>query len=331
MTSSSHKAVGLLSGGLDSAIACALMKEQGFEVHAIYVEMPWGCGKRSRAYNVAAALGITLKIIPIENDYLNVLRSPKYGYGSAFNPCIDCHIYMLRKAAAYMREIGASFVFTGEVVGQRPMSQRRQCLTWVEEGAGLKGYLLRPLCALRLDPTVPEEKGIVDRTKLLDIDGRSRKRQEELARTLNVRGYSQPGGGCLLTEPYFGKRLKDVLDRGCDDIQATAVLGLGRFFRVDEKTFVIVGRDEHETERVVQYAVEGDVLLRAEAFPGPTALLRGRTDDEAIARAAGLVQFHSKWREKDPEQVVWWPKGTESYRNITATSLTPDRVRGMML
>jgi tRNA U34 2-thiouridine synthase MnmA/TrmU len=326
-----HKAVGLLSGGLDSALASALMKAQGLDVHGVYVEMPWGCGKRSHAYSVAAGLGIPLKIISLENDYLDVLRSPRYGYGSAFNPCVDCHIYMLRKAALFMREIGAEFVFTGEVIGQRPMSQRRECLTWVEEGSGLKGLLLRPLCALRLEPTVPEGFGIVDRSKLFDIDGRSRRRQEELAVKLGVTGYAQPGGGCLLTEKHFGDRIKDVLARGCDDINATAVLGVGRYFRLDEKTFVIVGRDEHENESIIRYALAGDVLFRAETFPGPVAVLRGRNDEDACRLAAGLVQFHSKQRGGEPQDVVSWVKGAEAYRTVRADILDEERVRSMMI
>jgi hypothetical protein len=327
-----HKAVGLLSGGLDSTLACALMKEQGFEVHALHVEMPWGCGKRSKAYDAAASLGVALKIIPLGDDYLETLRNPRYGYGSAFNPCVDCHIYMLKKAAMYMREIGAMFVFTGEVVGQRPMSQRRQCLAWVEEGAGLKGLLLRPLCALRLDPTIPENGGIVDRAKLLNIDGRSRKMQYGLAERLGVKVYSQPGGGCLLTEPHFAERIKDVLGRGISSIDETAVLGLGRYFRLDERTFIIVGRDEHENEKIIHYAVPEDVLLRAEVFPGPVAVLRGRGDDDALSLAAGLIQFHSKWREKEPQDVVWWTKGSETaYHTIRARAMEAERVRAMML
>ncbi len=326
------KAVGLLSGGLDSALAAAVLKEQGIEVHAVYIEMPWGCGKGTRVMAVAERLGVPLRVIPLGDDYLQVLNKPKFGFGSAFNPCVDCHIYMVRKAAEYMREIGAEFVFTGEVLGQRPMSQRHQALVWVAKEAGIPGRLLRPLSAAFLEPTVPEEKGLVDRSKLPAIEGRSRKAQYELARRLGVEGFAQPGGGCLLTEKHFGARLKDVLRRGCDDIKATAVLGLGRYFRLDDRTFVIVGRDERENEKLLRYAMEGDILLRAESFPGPVALLRGRADEGAKALAAGLVQYFSKWRGKAPQEVVCFQKKAGAGGGtVTALAVEEGQVRSMLL
>ncbi len=302
-----YKAVGLLSGGLDSAIAAKLLLDQGIEVHVVNIAMPWGCGSSSRVTKLAEALGMPLKIIPLADDYLSILTKPKYGFGSAHNPCIDCHIYMVKKAVAYMQEIGASFVFTGEVLGQRPMSQRRKCLDWVEQDGGIPGRLLRPLSAKLLPITIPEQEGIVDREKLLDISGRARRRQYDLAVELGVVGFSAPGGGCLLTEKLFGARLEDVFKCGCPDIASTAVLGLGRYFRVNGDTFIILGRDQDENEKLIKYAMPEDILLRPTIFPGPVALLRSKavTQDHA-GLAAGLSQFYSKFRGKDPLPLSCW-------------------------
>ncbi len=328
-----YKAVGLLSGGLDSTIATKLLLDQGIKVHAMNISMPWGCGRPSRVIALAAQFGIPFKSFPLGDDYLPVLTKPKYGFGSAHNPCVDCHIYMVRKAAAYMKEIGASFVFTGEVLGQRPMSQRRECLGWVEHDAGIPGQLLRPMSAKLLPPTIAEQEGIVDREKLLDISGRSRKRQFALAKELGLGGYSSPGGGCLLTEKLFGERLEDVLKRGCDNIAATAVLGLGRYFRIDDTAFVILGRDNAENEKLVRYAVPGDVILRPTVFPGPAALLRGGTIDEArLAFVAGLSQFHSKSRDKAPQPLqCWHAQEPDKVSQVTAAVLTQADVDKLQL
>jgi hypothetical protein len=302
-----YKAVGLLSGGLDSAVAAKLILDQGIEVHAVTIAMPWGCGTPSRVVKFAEQMGLPLKVIPLADDYLSILTKPKYGFGSAHNPCIDCHIYMVKKAAEYMREIGASFVFTGEVLGQRPMSQRRKCLDWVEQDGGIPGRLLRPLSAKLLPPTIPEQEGIVDREKLLDISGRARRQQYDLALALGVHGFSAPGGGCLLTEKLFGERLKDALKHGCRDIASSAVLGIGRYFRLDDATFVILGRDQDENEKLVAYAMPEDVLLRPTVFPGPVVLLRSLAVTPAhVVLAAGLSQFYSKSRGKEPLPLACW-------------------------
>jgi hypothetical protein len=224
---------------------------------------------------------------------------------------------MVKKAAAYMNKIGAEFVFTGEVLGQRPMSQRRKCLDLVENDAGIAGRLLRPLSARLLAPTIPENEGIVDRSKLLDISGRSRKTQLAFVKKHGITGFSTPGGGCLLTEKVFGARLRNVLSRGCPDIASTAVLGLGRFFRVDKDAFVILGRDQDENDKLIRFAMPHDMILRSMSFPGPVALVRGHVPDASFALgtcppisilsfAAGMVQFHSKSRSRDPLLVACW-------------------------
>ena len=328
-----YKAVGLLSGGLDSALAAKLLLDQGIEVHAVSIAMPWGCGAPSRVVKLAEKLGMPLKIIPLADDYLSILTKPKYGFGSAHNPCIDCHIYMVKKAAAYMKEIGASFVFTGEVLGQRPMSQRRKCLDWVEQDGGIPGRLLRPLSAKLLPATIPEQEGIVDREKLLDISGRARRPQYDLALKLGVDGFSSPGGGCLLTEKLFGERLKDALKHGCRDIASSAVLGIGRYFRVDDDTFVILGRDQNENEKLIKFAMPEDVLVRPMVFPGPVALLRAKAVTEAhVTLAAGLSQFYSKSKGKDPLPLSYWRcDDPDRVQDVVAAVVNEKNIKKMML
>lgn len=327
------KAVGLLSGGLDSAIAARLILDQGIEVHAVNISMPWGCGRPSRVVRLAEKLGMPLKTIPLGDDYLSILKDPKYGFGSAHNPCVDCHIYMVGKAGEYMREIGAAFVFTGEVLGQRPMSQRRECLGWVDQDGGVPGRLLRPMSAKLLPPTIPEQEGLVDREKLLDISGRGRSCQLKLAKDLGIEDFSAPGGGCLLTEKLFGARLEDVLKGGCPDIASTAVLGVGRYFRLDASSYAIVARDAQENAKLIKYAMPDDILLQPTVFPGPVALLRSSdvTQDKVVL-VAGLSQFHSKSRGKDPLPLTCWQAGEpDKKRDVVAGVLVEADVKKMML
>ncbi|MCM8761412.1 MAG: hypothetical protein NC933_04695, partial [Candidatus Omnitrophica bacterium] len=197
------KAVVLFSGGLDSILATRLMMELGIEVACVhyYIEFAACGGGETSAVNAAKMLGVPIKIFDITAEYLEMFRNPKHGYGANINPCIDCKILMLKKAKEYMAEIGASFLVTGEVLGERPMSQRRDALNIIEKNSGVRGILLRPLSAKLLVPTIPEAKGVVDREKLLDIQGRSRKIQMELAARFGIKEYPNPSGGCLLTDP----------------------------------------------------------------------------------------------------------------------------------
>ncbi|MBW2000225.1 MAG: hypothetical protein JRJ29_19985, partial [Deltaproteobacteria bacterium] len=209
------KAVGLLSGGLDSTLAARLMLDQGIQVYAINFTSPFctctpkGAGCASVITALRQLGGIPLRRVFLGDEYLEIVRSPKHGHGSGINPCIDCRILKLKKAAAYMKEIGASFIFTGEVLGQRPMSQYRAALHIIDRESGLEGYVLRPLSASHLEPTVPEQKGWVDRKRLLGIKGRSRKIQMTLAAEKGIKDYPCPGGGCLLTDRNFAHRMRD--------------------------------------------------------------------------------------------------------------------------
>ncbi|NSW76717.1 MAG: tRNA 4-thiouridine(8) synthase ThiI, partial [Candidatus Atribacteria bacterium] len=207
------RAIGLISGGLDSALAVSIVKRQGIEVIALRFLSPfWGRGKWIK--QLIEELGVEYQEVEVDESYLGMIENPRYGYGKNMNPCIDCKIWMLRRAKDLMKEWGASFVFTGEVVGQRPKSQMKNTLRLIEKQSGLEGLLLRPLSAKLLPETVPEKEGWVKREELLDLSGRGRERQLKLAEEWGIRSFPPPAGGCLLTEPNFSRRLRDLRQHG---------------------------------------------------------------------------------------------------------------------
>jgi len=327
------KAVGLMSGGLDSVLAAKIIKDLGIEVYAVSFAMPWQKGKSPRAENMSKKLGIHFNVFQLGDDYLEVLKNPQYGYGSAFNPCMDCHIFMIEKAAEYMKEIGAEFVFTGEVVGQRPNSQRKDCLIRIEKVISLEGRLLRPLSAKLLEPTVPESEGMVDRDKLFGLSGRSRKPQMQLAQQWGIEGYSTPAGGCLLTEKHFGRRMKDILHSGCRGLQDIVALQWGRYFRLNKDYIAILGRDKKENELLIQESHDDDYILEPEEFSGPTLLLKGPTPSpEVLQIAAGLVQRYSKERDLAPQKVNYWLSCDRDNANkVCAIKLDESKIKAMMV
>ncbi|MBI5810737.1 MAG: 7-cyano-7-deazaguanine synthase [Deltaproteobacteria bacterium] len=299
------KAVALLSGGLDSTLAVKMMIEQGVEVYALNFTSAFctcnsggkhrdgsqmeGGGCRSESRRVAGEFGIPIKVMVKGMDYIEIVRNPSYGYGKGMNPCVDCRIYMFRRASEYMKEIGASFIITGEVLGQRPMSQRRDAFRTIEKDSGLEGLILRPLCAKHLPPTIPELTGLVDRERLLAVSGRSRKPQMEAAEELDVRDYPCPSGGCLLTEKLFSKKVKDLLTHK-KEIEKTdlALLKLGRHFRYNGVK-VIVGRDEAENIKLKNMMREADSFIEPLDFPGPAALVTGDPENGIRSFAGGLI------------------------------------------
>jgi len=296
------KALSLFSGGLDSQLSVCLIKQQGIEVVGINFVTPF-FGAGDKTIQAANDLGIELLTPNISEVYIpKVLRNPVYGYGKNFNPCIDCHGFMLKLAGEMMNDLEASFLITGEVVGQRPMSQNKSAMNAVDKLSGQRGFILRPLCAKLLDPSEPEKRGWIDREKLLDISGRSRTRQMELAEHFGITDYPSPAGGCLLTDAGYTNRLRKYFDLVPDpDPDQLAVIKLGRHFYLRDKLLLIVGRNQSENNLIQQNVLPGDILMKVADRPGPLAMIRSTDviDDGEMELAASIVARYSDARDLD--------------------------------
>lgn len=328
------KAVGLISGGLDSLLAARIIKEQGIDVCGVHFALPWGgCGNFSHAEQSARQVDIPLKIIHADEDFLALLKNPKFGYGSAINPCVDCHVHMIQKAAAYMREINAHFVFTGEVLGQRPMSQLKNSMRAVEKNCGIEGLLVRPLCAKALALTIPEKEGWVSREKLLNITGRGRTEQIHLAAHFGIKDFPNAAGGCLLTDKNFGRRIKDLFQHGCQTLDDTVILRWGRHFRINGHFKAILARNARECDVLLKQASPDDHILELDDRRGPLAVLQGRNPSEEIfGIAAGLIQHFSRYRIQEPRIVFFsLKKSPEQKQCIPARLLTENEVERMWI
>jgi len=294
---SKSKVVALLSGGLDSSLAVLLMCRQDVEVHAIVYMTHFGChiaedksGCSHDPFPMAEKYGFDVKMCHLGEKYIEIVKNPKFGHGKNMNPCVDCRIMMLNEAKYVMERIGADAIVTGEVLGQRPMSQTRDRLFQVEKETGLKGRLLRPLSAKLMDPTVPELEGKIDRDRLEGISGRSRRRQMELAEELGLEEYPNATSGCLLTDPNFSRRLKDLFthtpDAGYSEIN---LLKVGRHFRYSADTKIIVGRNESDNDQIEALKSRADIQLEAKDTGSPITLLQGMPTDDAVEFAARIT------------------------------------------
>ncbi len=297
----SRKALALLSGGLDSTLAVKVILDQGIKVEALNFTSPFctctskSSGCKSEAVRVAQEFKIPIKVIHKGLDYLEIVRNPRHGYGKAVNPCIDCRIYLLRKAKEYMVESGADFVITGEVLGQRPMSQRRDTLRVIERESGLEGLLLRPLSAQHFAPTIPETEGWVDRSKLLNMSGRSRKQQIDLANELDVKNYPCPGGGCMLCETSFAPKIRDIFDHSEElNLRDFRLLKTGRHFRIGPHTKLLIGRDETENNALENIREQDETLLRWHDGSSPTGVIIGLQDEELMQTAAMILLRYTR-------------------------------------
>jgi tRNA-uridine 2-sulfurtransferase len=307
------RAVGLLSGGLDSALAAKLMQEQGIEVIGLHLEAPTAC--RSRVRDLAQELGIHLEVRAKGEEYLRLLRHPRFGYGKNMNPCLDCRVFMFQLGQPYLEEFGARFLFSGEVLGQRPMSQARDAMVRIERAAGLEGWILRPLSARLLPVTEPERRGWVDRGRLLAIKGRGRLEQLALAERWGLRSFQPPGGGCLLTDPQFSKKLRDLFEHSAENetsLEDVALLRLGRHVRIGPLLKVVVGRDQSENRRLAEFVSPGRWLVEPEGFSGPSVLVCGAESDEALIAAVESLLRYS--RGAAPGHAVRWRWGGEERR-----------------
>ncbi len=291
--------VALISGGLDSVLAAKVIMEQRFEVIGLYFtsafSKSYGNEQETYAARVAKAIGIDLRVTDMGQDYIDLVRNPVHGYGKNVNPCIDCKIFMLRKAKAIMQEMNAPFVVTGEVLGQRPMSQRRDTLHVIERDADMRGMIVRPLSATLLPPTRAEQDGLIQREKLLGISGRSRTVQLQLAERYGIRGYSTPAGGCLLTDKNFSEKLRDLFQEkktvSPNDIR---LLTVGRHYRIDAGNKIVLGRNNKENKMLMALAPNGYHLFVPHGFPGPVALLSGTPAQDIKQTIGRLIITYSK-------------------------------------
>ena len=330
---SSVKAVVMFSGGLDSTLAVKVLLEQGIAVEAAYfttvLSKRRAPGSESAAKRMAYKLGVKLHEIDISEEQLAIVKSPRFGHGSSMNPCLDCHILMARKAKVLMEQTGAAFVATGEVLGQRPMSQHKQALKLVEKESGLPGLLLRPLSATLLEPTIPEHQGLVDRDRLLGIRGRSRKPQMALAAQYGITDYPTPAGGCILTEKSFGNKLRDLLehnpDAGLDEVE---LLKCGRHMRLDDGVKVIVARDEEECHWLESHRGRM-ATFEATDFAGPLVLATPGIPLEKAQIVAAITASYGKGKNEDTVRVTWKDGETETI--VAAKPINMDEIqRGLI-
>ncbi len=329
-----YTALGLFSGGLDSILACRVIADQGIRVIGLKFVSPffdYDLLSRREEYkqSVQQQYGIEVEVIDISRPYLRMLAQPAHGFGKHFNPCIDCKILMLIQARELLQSYEASFLISGEVLGQRPMSQRRDTLRVIERDSGCTGMLLRPLSAGLLPPTLAEQNGLVDRQRLYTFSGRGRRQQKELAARLGITGYPAPAGGCMLTDPNLATRIRQYVKDGyngkneaqaVDDVR---LLVMGRQFCLHGDIWFVIGRDEQENNQLETMRQPGDWLLRMTRRPGPLGLLRqGETlladaarEKKILPLLAGIIiRYGKKIDGKLPEAEVTIDKGSEMIR-----------------
>lgn len=313
------KAIALLSGGLDSTLAVLTMLRQGVDLTAITFLTHFGCDITDSSscsrdpFPAAEKFGFKVKLCHLADKFIEIVKNPKYGHGKNMNPCIDCRILMLKEARELMSVTGSDFIITGEVLGQRPMSQRKDSFPVIDREAGLAGYVLRPLSARLMNPTVPEKTGLVKRELLHDFSGRSRKPQMSLARDFGLTDYPMPAAGCLLTEPNYSYRLRDLLEHDADpSLNDLHLLRAGRQFRFSAACKAIVGRNETENQKIESLAAKDDYLLTVEGTGSPLALLAGKGCEEFIPLAASICARYSDAKHQPLVEVTAMRCGEEA-------------------
>lgn len=333
------KALALYSGGLDSTLAILIVKSLGVDVLAVKFLTKFGCAdtetNHETSQKLASEYGFDLITEDISDKFIQIVLAPQYGYGKNLNPCIDCKVLMLKEAKALLDKHNCQFIITGEVVGQRPMSQMRDTLRRIQKLAGVTGLVLRPLSAKLLEETAPEILGLIDREKLYSIAGRSRKKQLELAQSFNLKHYQTPSGGCLLTEPNFAYRLREHLKHTAEiDLRDIELLRYGRHFRTPHANKLIVGRNKSDNASLQALAKSADILLRALDTGSPTSLLRVFNRDfaslqEDIILSASIVARYSDAKDQKFVKVEVIVDGAKNI--ITVTPAEKEQISKMLI
>lgn len=323
------RALGLCSGGLDSQLSGAVLQRQGIDVHYITFETPFFSADKAR--QAARQQNVPLIVENITETYLEMLKNPACGYGKYMNPCLDCHALMFRLAGKHMESDGFDFLFSGEVMGQRPMSQTKPSLRYVEKNSGYMGYILRPLSARLLPETIPEQEGLVDRSRLLDLSGRGRKSQIKLAKEFGITDYPAPAGGCLLTDKGYSGRLKELFEQDTNPSEADLhLLKYGRHFRLPAGAKIIVGRAKGDNDAMIKYYDRStDTLIRLASSPGPLVLIPNSSEDPVIKLGAAMAVGYSKTpTDSSAEVKVTSPEGTQTIRVL---GLRPADVKRLLI
>ncbi|HSW64001.1 MAG TPA: asparagine synthase-related protein [Dissulfurispiraceae bacterium] len=316
------KALALYSGGLDSTLAILVMLRQGVRVNAITFQTGFGCYQTEAFFQAALAtaerFGFELIIRDIVPQFIDIIRTPKFGFGKNMNPCLDCKILMLREAKKLMSGVGADFIVTGEVLWQRPMSQRKDTLAIIDRESGLKGYVLRPLSAILMKPTIPEELGMVRREKLYAFNGRSRKPQIALAEELGLSDYPQPAGGCLLTDPLYAERLRRTIQESpAARVRTILMLRVGRHFQVAGGVRIVVGRDDKDNAELKKMLADDDYRLFVKDCGSPLTAVIGNPSEADLETAAALTARYSAARKLPTVSVTVEKNGRQNTLAVT--------------
>jgi tRNA U34 2-thiouridine synthase MnmA/TrmU len=330
MTSSLKKirALGLSSGGLDSILSALILRNQGIEVEWITFETPFFSSAKAR--QAASKSKIPITVENITKTYIKMLKNPPCGYGKHMNPCLDCHALMFKLAGKIMKNKGFNFLFSGEVLGQRPMSQTKSSLRYVEKNSGMNGYILRPLSAKRLTISIPEKEGLVNRDLLLDISGRSRKPQIKLAEKFGIKEYPNPAGGCLLTDKGYSDRLKDLFEHQKTYTEKELhLLKYGRHLRLNNKK-LIIGRTKQDNEKIIKYHNSArDTVIKVKNFPSPIVLIPNRASKSIIIKAASICAGYSKVPDnKKIDVYITTPSKSEI---IKVKKMSPEEVKSLLI
>jgi tRNA U34 2-thiouridine synthase MnmA/TrmU len=323
------RALGLCSGGLDSTLAGVVLRQQGIEVEWVSFETPFFNAAKAR--KASKMTGIPLTVKPIHPVYIKMLKNPPAGYGKYMNPCMDCHALMFRLAGEIMRERKFDFLFSGEVLGQRPMSQNKTSLRYVAKHSGFDGYIVRPLSGKNLPQTIPEKEGLIDREMLLAIKGRGRKDQIKLAAEFGIKDYPAPAGGCLLTDKGYTNRLRDLFEhqKNCTEAELH-LLKYGRHYRLNPQTKLIVGRTAQDNENILKYHDPArDIVIDVKDYSSPIVLIPNGAEKNTIMLAASICTGHSKAPKLAPVDVL--VKKAKKKETLKVIALQPNDVRKLMI